>query len=136
MWARPEWAARQGSQRVWFKAERSPAGRRTSMKMKKEVTNMAIVRWEPFRELLSSQDKFNRLFTEMFPRFFEEGEGPMTTWAPAVDIVETDHDLTIKAELPGMDPKDIEARVEGGALYLKGERKFENETNKGNYHRV
>jgi HSP20 family protein len=104
--------------------------------MKEEVTNMAIVRWEPFRELVSSQDKFNRLFTGMFPRFFEEGEGPMTTWAPAVDIVETDHDLTIKAELPGMDPKDIEARVEGGALYLKGERKFENETNKGNYHRV
>jgi HSP20 family protein len=97
---------------------------------------MAIIRWEPFRELVSSQDKFNRLFTEMFPGFFEEGESRMTTWAPAVDILETDHDLTIKAELPGVDPKDIEARVENGALYLKGERKFVKESNKENYHRI
>jgi HSP20 family protein len=97
---------------------------------------MAIIRWEPFRDTFPAQERFNRLFTEAFPRFFEEGEAPMTTWTPAVDIVETDHDLTIKAELPGMDPKDIEARVEGGALYLQGERKFESETKKENYHRV
>ena len=70
----------------------------------------------------------------MFPRFFEESEG--TKWIPAVDIVETEHDLTIKAELPGLDPKDIEARVEDSALYLKGERKFEKESKKENYHRI
>lgn len=97
---------------------------------------MAIIRWEPFRDLVSSQDRFDRLFTETFPRFFEEGEAPMGTWTPAVDIYESDHDLKIKAELPGVDPKDIEARVENGALYLKGERKFEKESKDENYHRV
>ena len=55
---------------------------------------------------------------------------------PAVDIYETEHDLTLKAELPGVDPKDIEARVEDGTLYLKGERKFEKESKKENYHRI
>jgi len=95
---------------------------------------MAIIRWEPFREVVPTPDRFDRLFTEMFPRFFEESEG--TKWIPAVDIVETEHDLTIKAELPGLDPKDIEARVEDGALYLKGERKFEKESKKENYHRI
>ena len=97
---------------------------------------MAIVRWEPFGKLLSSEDRFNRLFTQVFPRFFDEGDASMTTWMPAVDIYETEHALTLKAELPGVDPKDIEARVEDGTLYLKGERKFEKESKKENYHRI
>ena len=97
---------------------------------------MAIVRWEPFGKLLSSEDRFSRLFTRNFPRFFDEGDASMTTWMPAVDIYETEHDLTLKAELPGVDPKDIEARVEDGTLYLKGERKFEKESKKENYHRI
>jgi HSP20 family protein len=97
---------------------------------------MAIVRWEPFGKLLSSEDRFNRLFTRDFPRFFDEGDASITTWMPAVDIYETEHDLTLKAELPGVDPKDIEARVEDGTLYLKGERKFEKESKKENYHRI
>jgi len=97
---------------------------------------MAIVRWEPFGKLLSSEDRFNRLFTQVFPRFFDEGDASMTTWMPAVDIYETEHALTLKAELPGVDPKDIEARVECGTLYLKGERKFEKESKKENYHRI
>ena len=97
---------------------------------------MAIVRWEPFGKLLSSEDRFNRLFTRDFPRFFDEGDASMTTWMPAVDVYETEHNLTLKAELPGVDPKDIEARVEDGTLYLKGERKFEKESKKENYHRI
>ena len=97
---------------------------------------MAIVRWEPFGKLLSSEDRFSRLFTRNFPRFFDEGDASMTTWMPAVDIYETEHALTLKAELPGVDPKDIEARVEDGTLYLKGERKFEKESKKENYHRI
>jgi HSP20 family protein len=72
----------------------------------------------------------------LFPRFFEGGEAPAMAWTPAVDIYETDHDMTIKAELPDVDPKDIEARVEDGALYLKGERKFEKESKKEDYHRL
>jgi HSP20 family protein len=94
---------------------------------------MAIVRWEPFRDLFTTQDRFNRLF---FSRFFGDEPLAATPWTPAVDIYETDHDLLIKAELPGVDPKDVEARVEDETLYLKGERKFENEVKEENYHRV
>lgn len=99
---------------------------------------MAIVRWEPFRELLSTQDRFNQLFNQTFSQVFgREGQELGTrTWAPAVDVYEDDQNLVIKAELPGVDPKDVEVRVENHTLFLKGERKFEKETNEGNYHRV
>lgn len=97
---------------------------------------MAIVRWEPFRDLVSTQDRFNRLFNDTFSRVFGEGEPNIQTWNPAVDIYETGQNLVLKAELPGVDPKDIEVRVEDGTLYLKGERKLEKESKDENYHRV
>jgi HSP20 family protein len=96
---------------------------------------MAIVRWEPFRDLLTTQDRFNRLFNETFSNVFGSGEGRVG-WNPAVDIYETDHDLVFKAELPGVDPKDVDVRVEDGTLYLKGERKQASEVKEGSYHRV
>jgi len=96
---------------------------------------MAIVRWEPFRDLLSTQDRFNRLFNDTFSRFFDEGD-LARTWAPPVDVYETEHDVVLKAEIPGVDPKEVEVRVEDGTLYLKGERKFENEVKQDNYHRI
>jgi HSP20 family protein len=58
------------------------------------------------------------------------------TWSPSVDIYETENDIVIKAELPGMEAKDIEIKLENNVLMLKGERRFERETNKDNYHRV
>ena len=98
---------------------------------------MAIVRWEPFRDLLTTQDRFNRLFNDTFSRFWGEGGEPTQTgWLPAVDVYETDHNVVMKAELPGVDPKNVEIRVEDGTLYLKGERKFEKEVKDDNYHRV
>ena len=99
---------------------------------------MAIVRWEPFRELLSTQDRFNQLFNQTFSQVFgpEGQEVGSRTWAPAVDIYENDQNLVIKAELPGIDPKDVEVRVENHTIFLSGERKFEKETKEGNYHRV
>jgi HSP20 family protein len=99
---------------------------------------MAIVRWEPFRELLSTQDRFNQLFNQTFSQAFgKEGqELASRNWAPAVDIYETDHNLVIKTELPGIDPKDVEVRVENNTLVLQGERKFEKNTSEENYHRV
>jgi HSP20 family protein len=97
---------------------------------------MAIVRWEPFRDLLTTQDRFNRLFNETFSNVFG-GEGVSgREWNPPVDIYETDHDLVFKTELPGVDPKDVDIRVEDGMLYLKGERKQEKDVKEGNYHRV
>ncbi len=100
---------------------------------------MAITRWEPFRDLLSTQDRFNRLFNQAFGRAFEGGsddELGTRSWTPAVDIYETGGSLVVKADLPGVDPKDFEVRVEENTLYLKGDRKFEDEVKKGNYHRV
>jgi len=97
---------------------------------------MAIVRWEPFRDLFTTQDRFNRLFNQTFSQAFGEDEGKLGAWAPAVDIYETDHNLVLNAELPGVDPKDVEVRVENNTLYLKGQRKFENEVKEENYHRI
>jgi len=97
---------------------------------------MAIVRWEPFRDLMASQRDFDRLFREAFSPTFGEGELSTRTWAPAVDIYENGDNLVLKAELPGINPDDVEIRVEDNTLYLKGERKFEKEVKEQNYHRV
>ena len=97
---------------------------------------MAIIRWEPFREMTAPTDPFSRVFGDMFSRFLEPGERGMRVWAPAVDIYETGKDVVVKAEVPGLDPKDVEVRVEDGTLYLKGERKFESEVKEENYYRV
>ncbi len=97
---------------------------------------MAIVRWEPFRGLLTTQDRFNRLFNQTLSQVFGEEDSRLGTWAPAVDIFETDQNVVLKAELPGVDPKDVEVRVENNTLFLKGQRKFENEVKEENYHRI
>ena len=97
---------------------------------------MAIVRWEPFSNLVTAQQEFDRLFKDAFTPFFGEGELSTHTWAPPVDIYETENDIVLKAELPGVDPKDVEVRVEDSTLYLKGERKFEKEVKNESYHRV
>lgn len=97
---------------------------------------MAIVRWEPFRDLLTTQDRFNRLFNETFSSAFGGQNLAAGTWNPPVDVYETDKGLVLKAELPGLDPKDLEVRVEDGTLYLKGERKEERDVKEENYHRI
>jgi len=97
---------------------------------------MAIVRWEPFRDLVSAQRDFDRLFREAFASQLGDTELSTRSWAPPVDIYETEEAIILKAELPGVDPKDVEVRVEDNTLYLKGERKFEKEVKEQNYHRV
>jgi HSP20 family protein len=97
---------------------------------------MPIVRWEPFQDLPAPQKEFNRFIREALPRLFGGGEPSTRIWAPPVDIYETDSALVLKADLPGVDPKDVDIRVENGILYLKGERKFEKEVKEENYHRV
>ena len=97
---------------------------------------MAIVRWEPFRDLLTTQDRFNRLFNQTFSEYFGGSESPSKTWAPAVDIMETDHNLLMKVELPGIDIKDVDIRLQDNTLTIKGERKFEHEVKEGNYHSI
>jgi len=97
---------------------------------------MAIVRWEPFRNLVNSQGEFDRFFREAFSPAMGGGEVSTRTWAPPVDIYENGDNLVLKAELPGINPDDVEIRVEDNTLYLKGERKFEKEVKEQSYHRV
>src|SRR5579862_2807725 len=92
-----------------------------------------ISRWEPFRGLTSLQDQVNRLFDQSFPR---HSESDLATWAPAVDIYETEGELVVKADLPDLQEKDIDVRVENNTLTIRGERKFEKEVNEDNYLRV
>jgi HSP20 family protein len=98
---------------------------------------MSIIRWEPFRDLVSTQDRFNQLFNDTFARAFgDQQEVSPRAWIPPVDIFETGDSLVLKAELPGINPDDVEIRVEDNTLYLKGERKFEKEVKEESLHRV
>jgi len=93
-----------------------------------------LTRWEPFRGTTSLQDQVNRLFSDIFERKGEESS--LTAWAPSVDIYETEHELVVKADLPEVDPKDLDIRVENNILTIRGERKFEKKVNEENYLRV
>ena len=93
-----------------------------------------VTRWEPQRGLTTLQDQINRLFSDSFDRSGEEGS--LTAWAPAVDIYETEHELVVKADLPDIDPKDLDIRVENNILTIRGERKFEKQVNEDKYLRV
>jgi len=96
---------------------------------------MAIVKVDPFRELGAMQDRMARLFGDVYLR--DEDTGFRGTWTPAVDIFETEnHDLVIKAELPGMTREDIDVTVENGTLVLKGQKKFDEAVKEEHYRRI
>lgn len=94
----------------------------------------SISRIDPFRGLTTLQDQVNRLFESSF-----QGRGDhsaLTTWAPAVDIYETENELVLKADLPDAVEKDIDIRVENNMLTIRGERKFEQQVKEENYLRI
>jgi HSP20 family protein len=93
-----------------------------------------LSRWEPFRGATTLQEQVNRLFNDVFER--NQNASSLSTWAPAVDIYETEHELVVKADLPDIDPKALDIRVENNVLTLRGERKFEKSVNEDNYLRV
>jgi HSP20 family protein len=93
-----------------------------------------IARIQPFRGFATLQDQMNRLFDETFRNRGEESA--LTTWAPAVDIYETPNELVVKADLPDMNEKDLDVRVENNLLSIRGERKFEKSVSEDNYLRV
>ena len=95
---------------------------------------MAIVRFDPARELDSLQGDMNRLFD----RFFDgrAGNGAGRRWIPAMDLVENDDQLVLRADLPGMTEKDIEIEVKDNVLTLSGERRSESEKKGEGFHRV
>ena len=90
-----------------------------------------------FRELMTLQDRMNRLFEDSIPRSRDaEGSYFSGTWAPSVDIFETEQAIVLKADLPEVKPGEVDIRVEDNMLYLRGERKMEKEVKDENYHRV
>jgi HSP20 family protein len=95
---------------------------------------MAITRWDPFRELTSLQDRMNRLFQEQYSG--REEDLTTSAFAPPVDIYEDEHNLTLKLEVPGIEEKDIDIRLENNVLTVRGERKLEKEEKEENFHRV
>lgn len=99
---------------------------------------MAIVRWDPFDAFLGAQDDLNRMFRSGWLRGVAPGgtSKQAGTWAPAIDIYETENSLVVEAEVPGVDPKDISVTLDDGLLTVKGERKLEKEVKDENYHRV
>ena len=94
-----------------------------------------ITRWDQARGLTSLQDQVNRLFEDTFTRD-RSGHADLATWAPPVDIYETENELVIKADLPDVQDKDIDVRVENNTLTIRGERKFEQNVNEDNYLRI
>lgn len=96
---------------------------------------MSMTRWEPFRGLNTFQEQVNRLFEDSFARS-QSGRAELATWAPAVDIFETENELVVKADLPDVQEKDLDIRVENNTLTIRGERKFSNDVHEDNYLRL
>lgn len=90
---------------------------------------MAIIRWDPFRDMTQVQSQFNRLVDQVWG-------GRQESWLPAVDVFDTQEAVVLKAELAGMDPDDIQIEVEDNVLTIKGERKFEEKVDEERYYRV
>jgi len=98
---------------------------------------MALTRWDPFRDLVSLQERMNRLFEDSLARSnTADQEMAMGAWTPAVDIYETASEVVLKADLPGVEQKDIDLRIENSTLTLRGERKFMKEATEEDYHRI
>ncbi len=97
---------------------------------------MAIIRWDPFRDLVSLRDKMNRLFEDAVTQRGEEKDLVASSWAPAVDIFEDESQLVLTAEVPGLSEKDVEIKIDDNVLSIQGERKLEKETREENYHRI
>jgi len=94
---------------------------------------MPITRWDPFREVIALQNRVNSLFRDM-----NENDSPLTTasFVPAVDVYEDNKKVVLKLEVPGIEEKDLDIRVENNTLTVKGERKFEKEEKEENFHRI
>jgi HSP20 family protein len=95
-----------------------------------------LTRWEPFREVSTLQDRMNRLFSEQFANLGTEESLAAGSFVPAVDVYEDEHAIQLKFEVPGLDEKEIDIRLENNLLTVKGERKIEKETKEENYRRI
>ena len=97
---------------------------------------MAIIRWDPFRDIVTLREKMNRLFEDAASTRGEERDLVGSTWCPSCDIYETENEIVVTAELPGVKEEDIEVKIEDNTLTLRGDRKLEKEVKEENYHRI
>jgi HSP20 family protein len=95
-----------------------------------------LTRFEPFREFFTLQSRVNRVFRESYSTAGQDESLATSSFAPAVDVYEDEHSVTLKIEVPGIDEKDIDVRLENNTLTVHGERKIENEEKEENYRRV
>jgi len=109
----------------------------TQSKRIAEVSNMALIRWEPARELQSIQQEMNRLFGTLFDSPTTSGNGgSYRRWIPAMDLVEEGDHYVLRADLPGLSEKDVKVEFEDSVLTISGERKSEHEDRKQGYYRI
>ena len=101
---------------------------------------MALIRWEPVRELNTLQNEMNRLFNTFFDGPAPAAGGgqgtPARRWVPAMDLVETADDFVLRADLPGLTEQDVHIELEDNVLTISGERKSEHEQSREGYYRV
>jgi len=98
---------------------------------------MALIRWDPFREMSSLQERMNRLMSDYRTRSpFGEEEMAQGAWIPAVDIYETKESIVLNVELPGVTKEDIALEVKDSTLTIRGEKKLEKDVKEENFHRM
>ena len=98
---------------------------------------MSLIRWRPTRDLLNIRDEVNRLFDNFFTGLPERRRGLLEgEWAPSIDVAETDNEVVVTAELPGVKQDDVDITITDDVLTLKGEKKEEKEVKEKNYHRI
>ncbi len=94
----------------------------------------SVIRWNRLRNLSNLQEQVNQLFDSATPA--QADNSALTSWAPAVDIHETENEVVLKADIPGVNEKDIDVRVENNTLTVRGERSFNSEVKEDNYLRI
>jgi HSP20 family protein len=94
---------------------------------------MALVRWDPGREVDTLQSEVNRIFDSFFGR---TDDARARRWVPAMDLVETDDHLVLRADLPGLEQDDVNVEIKDGVLTVSGERRSEHEQKTEGFHRV
>lgn len=97
-----------------------------------------ITRWDPFRELSQLQERMDRLFRDNvgYSGGTREEALEQGSFIPPVDVYEDEHNITLKLEVPGVDQKDLDIRIENNTLTVRGERKLEKEEKQENFHRI
>jgi HSP20 family protein len=104
--------------------------------MKEELKMMDLIRWNPWKDMVSMREHMNALFNDsLFRPGRRDDDVALGVWSPSVDMFEKDGKVVIKAELPGLEKKDLNLEINNGVLTLKGERKYDNEVKEENFYR-